>query len=444
MDSNGTEAPPTHRNIHELTNLSLPRLTPEAAQILEADITEEEITKHIENLPTHKAAGSDGLKAELFQQAPKLWAKTLLPIFQSHVHRHGEIPSSFRESIIVLLHKKGNTLQPHNYRPIALVNVMAKVLSAIHGTRLRRVLRSIIPQEQTGFVPGRSITENIILISDAIHHAKRHHPSSIILALDFEKAYDRVQWPVMLRTLQKMGFGRKFITVLQAMYKNRTAKLIINGDLTPPFPIERGVLQGDPLSPALFILTCSPLYAKLQSARNAHGIPLPNDNPAPVATFYADDTNLIAKSPQSAVALYNIAEWFCKNSGARLHPGKCVAIPTGPAPPRLSNGIRVTNPAESETILGIPMGQAISREQQVRTAITKMVAKCGKWKHVGRTIEGKITIVRSIILSTLWYVMAVLPTMQAETKNIQAIVNNYINGKEQTEWGDTAARGNLS
>ena len=440
----GTEDPPSQHNIETLTNVSLPRLPSAASQLLETDITEADIVRQIEHLPLRKAAGADGLKGELFRQSPKLWAKVLLPVFQNLLHRDAVLPKSFKESVIILLHKKGCTLQPENYRPIALLNVMAKLLSNVHCARLRRVLTKVIPDEQTGFVPGRSISENIILLGNAIHYDKQHHQTAIILALDFAKAYDRIQWHVMIAILKKIGFGPRFLNIINVMYKNRSAQLSINGDLTPPFPIERGVLQGDPLSPALFILACSPLYVKLNEERNQHGIPLPNDRPAPVATYYADDTTIIARSPSSAVHLYNVAEWFCTNSGARLHRGKCIAIPTGPAPATLDNGIKILHPTQSTTILGVPMGMSITRAQQIERIILKMLEKCNSWAHVGRTIEGRITVARAIILSTLWYVLAALPTNPSETKKIHSIINNYINRKEQTEWGGPTERGNMS
>ena len=442
--SGGSESAPTTANINALLGTDLPKLTTAAAQTLEAPITTEDIEQQIARLPKNKAAGADGLRAELFKCSPTLWAKALLPIFEKFLHNKRELPKSFRESIIILLFKKGCPLNPRNYRPIALLNVMAKILSGILNNRLRKVLESIIPPEQTGFVPNRSISENVILLQDAVYYAKRHHPSSIIVSLDFEKAYDRVQRPVMIKIMEKMGFGPRWMTTIATMYKSRDARLSINGDLTHPFPIDRGVLQGDPLSPALFIIQCSPLYAALQQQRHRHGIPLPHGKFAPVATFYADDTNLIAKSPDSAIQLYNIAEWFCANSGAKLHPDKCVAIATGQAPPTLQNGIKVLDHEQYTTILGVPMGSSITRHQQTGKVIHKMLATCAKWLHIGRSIEGKVTIVRAMIVSTIWYILGALPTSRTEAEKLQRVVNNYINGAAQSDIGEPAARGNMS
>ena len=443
-DANGTENPPSLHNINSLMEAQIPHLPPAAAKSLEADITAEDIVKQINRLPPRKAAGADGLRGELFKMAPKLWADVLLPVYQHILHEQESLPDPFHESVIILLHKKGCSLKPENYRPIALLNVMAKLLSSVHCARLRQVLNTVIPSEQTGFIPGRAITENIIMLSDAIHYSKRNHPTSIILALDFAKAYDRMQWEPMLAILKKMGFGPKFLTTIRAMYKARTAQLSVNGELSNPFPIERGVLQGDPLSPALFILACSPLYAKLNEARPTHGIPLSNNSVAPVATFYADDTTIIARSPESATHLYEIAEWFCEHSGALLHPGKCIAIATGHAPPSLTNGIPILQPTECTTILGVPMGRSITRAQQVGRIIERMMQRCKTWGHVGRTIEGRITVSRANILSTIWYVMAALPSVPTEAKKIRSVINNFINGKEQSEWGGPTTKGNLS
>ena len=444
VNSRGADPPITNSQIQNLTNIPLPRLSDVDSDTLEQPITEEDIESQIARLPNNKAAGSDGLRAELLKQNPQLWARILRPIFEDLLHRHRKLPKPLLESVIILLHKKGCTLQPKNYRPIALLNVIAKLLSSIHNNRLRKVINSIIPPEQTGFIPNRSISENIILLQDSIYYAKRHHPSSIILSLDFEKAYDRVQWGVMMAVIKKLNFGPRWRNVISTMYNQRGACLSINGDLSTPFPIERGVLQGDPLSSALFILQCSPLYAKLNNMKSLHGIPLPNNKVAPVATFYADDTNLIAKSPASAVSLYNAANWFCTNSGAKIHPEKCTAIPTGPAPPQLSNGITILEPEQDTTILGVPMGMQITRKQQTQKVLAKLIGRCNNLTHIGRTIEGRVTVARAMILSKVWYVLGALPINGSESTKIQSLVYNFLNGREEYEWDGPTVRGNIA
>ena len=443
-DANGSETAPTDEDIDALLPSVPTAITERVRDTLDRPLSEDDIVTQIQHLPTNKAAGADGLRAELFKQTPKLWAKVLYPILETQLHATERIPPSLRESIIILLHKKGSTFLTRNYRPIALLNISAKILSGIYNNRLRNILTDIVPPEQTGFIPRRSISENIILIQDAINYCKRHHPDAVILSLDFEKAYDRVQWRVMKAILTKLGFGPRWMTIIAAIYRDRSARLSINGKLSPTFEIQRGVFQGDPLSPALFILQCTPLYTDINNARADNAIPFPDGTTSPAASYYADDTNLISKSPECAVRLYDIAMRFCNRSGAKLHPDKCVAIPTGPAASHLPNGIRILGPSESTTILGIPMGLAATRTQQIEKVTTTMLEKCAKWFHVGRTVEGRVTIARSIILATIWYVLGVLPTREKEAKRIQQLINNYINRKDSFEWEGSQVRGNMS
>ena len=150
-------------------------LSDHARDTLDHPVSEEEITTMIQHLPSNKAAGADGLRAELFKQPPKLWAKVLHPILETHLHSTGQISPSLRESIIILRHKKGYKFQTRNYRPIAVLNISAKILSGIYNNRLRNILSDIVPAEQTGFIPRRSISEKIIfLIWIGVGIGKRH------------------------------------------------------------------------------------------------------------------------------------------------------------------------------------------------------------------------------------------------------------------------------
>ena len=163
-----------------------------------------------------------------------------------------------------------------------------------------------------------------------------------------------------------------------------------------------------------------------------------------MATFYADDTNLIAKSADSAVAQYAIAEWFCNHSGAKLHPEKCIAIAAGRAPPTLPNGIQVLDPSQHTSLLGVPMGTNTDRHHQTKNVISKMVQRCNGWAHVGRTIEGRITIARAMLLSTLWYVLGALPTNKKEANRLQRVINNFVHGAATMEWNSPAIKGNIN
>ena len=441
-DGGGSERPPTQDEMKAVLS-NLPALPPQAKDHLEKHLTTREIEDYIRRMPTHKAAGADGIRAELLKQDAERWATILSNIYEKCLHTDQDLPSSFTEAIMILLYKKGCPLTPGNYRPIALINAVAKVMTGVMNNRLRQHLSSVIPATQTGFIPNRSITENIIYLQDAMHHAKSHCPSAVIVCLDFAKAYDRVQWPFLFATLEAMNFGTRFTQAIRQIYKKRSARLLINGKVTTPFQVTRGTQQGDPISPSLFVLQTVPLCMATQKLDLTHGIPLHAAKAAPSAVFYADDTNIVARSAHHAVEVYNAALAYCKASGAKLNKEKCFAIAATHSNNTLPNGIRILPPHQAEQILGVPMGTEITRSQQIRGAISKMIERAKAWLHLGRTTQGRITIARSMIMSTLWHVLSVISTDNAEAQTIQNVISNYINKEQDIMWAGNTKRGNL-
>lgn len=411
---------------------------------LDSPLSAKEIAEVIKSLPRRKATGLDGIRGEIFQLHVEKWAKILSNVFEIFVHSQHRLPSSFRSSVIILLYKKGATSEPENYRPISLLNNVVKILTKTYAGRLKKVMHKLVPHAQTGFVPGRCITENLILLQDAFHWSKIHGDQSVILGLDFAKAYDRVQWQYLHEVLSYMKFGERWRHFIKILYKDRTAQLNVNGTLTAPFPITRGVIQGDPLSPYLFVLQTVPLVVTMERLRYTHGIALTPTMCAPPATFYADDTTIIARSPSHACDLYNIADSFCKSTGAKLHPDKCIALVVSPNHLTLPNGIPILQADQEMTILGLPMGPNISRESQIKVIVNKMLQRCTTWAHVGRTLEGRVAIAQGIILSTLWYVLSATAISQTEAKNIQHIVESYIFRAENFSWNMAPKRGCFS
>ena len=441
-NGNETETEPTTTQMSSATE-NLPQLSQATKEELEKDRTIAEVENTINKLAPAKAAGSDGLRAEIFKTNANRWAKLLTPWFQELITSEEPLPPTLTTAVIILIYKKDNPYDPGNYRPIFLMNVIAKILTGTLNSRLREHLDAIIPTNQTGFVPRRCITENIIYIQDALHYARANCPEAIVACLDFAKAYDRVQWPYLNNVLNNMGFGPRYKKIIDKLYQTRSASIIINGQPTKPFKVTRGVQQGDPLSTSLFILTTVPLCLAIQAMDKSHGIPIDTHTIAPAAVYYADDTNLLARSPAHACELYEIAENFCKATGAKLNMSKCIAISARPREGCLPNSIEILPPNETTTILGIQMGTTITREQQIKRTIDKMIAKTGTWHTIGRTIKGKITIARSIIASTVWYTLSVLSANASEAAGIQAAITNYINKQEKVEWKGKNKRGNL-
>ena len=155
------------------------------------------------------------------------------------------------------------------FRPIAVLNVSLRIISKILASRLAPVAHAVISPCQTGFIKGRNILEGIVVVHEVLHEIRVQKSSTIVLKLDFEKAYDRVDWDFLREVLIRKGFSENWIYLVMQSVKNGHLAININGSQGPYFETSRGVRQGDPLSPLLFDFVVDALAAMVNAARDA-------------------------------------------------------------------------------------------------------------------------------------------------------------------------------
>lgn len=411
------------------------RLTQSESESFESAFSDEEIERVIKQLPDDSAPGLDSLSGAVYKVAIKEWTHVLQIIFKINEELQEFTPSQ-RRSVISLLYKKLSPLYSENYRPISLLTVDSKIYTKILSNRLKQVINHIIPDVQTGFMPSRSIHQNLLRLHDLIHKCITNEVDGALVFLDFKKAYDMVNHNYLIRVLTKLGFGSHFINQIKTIYRRRTFSLNINGTLSSPCDIKRGVFQGDPLSCFLFAISLLPLLNLLNSHRHL-GIKLQPEWPNEIGSFFADDSTLIAGSLQNAHTLYDLVHnKFCKGSGAVLHPGKTILMPLSKNPIPYSGPLNMLLPSEVTRVLGIPMGiNAIMENQSSRfdTEIEKIVNRLKRWSFRGRTLKGRVTIIRSIIQSVLLYKVSIIPIGGKTIANLHKTFLRFIKKTMNTE-----------
>jgi len=285
---------------HALNSLvqHLPRITDAQREACDAALSLDELTTAVRLMPHHKAPGLDGLPAEFYTTFWEQLGPILLRVFRESLAT-GALPSSMREGVLSLLFKKGDPTLLGNYRPLTMINVDAKILAKALARRLDRVLPSLVHPDQTGFVQGRYIHENSLLIRGIIDHHRRTNIPGAILFLDQEKAFDRVLWDFRDAVLGAAGFGPGFTSLVRLLHVGLNAKVQVNGHLTEPFPVLRGTRQGCPLSPGLYALLAEAFACALRARPDYAGLPMPDGGYGLRAkiSLFADDTTALLGGP---------------------------------------------------------------------------------------------------------------------------------------------------
>lgn len=239
--------------------------------------------------------------------------------------------SSINSSVIALIPKKNNPESVDDYWPISLLNYSLKCITKILSTRLQSVILQLVHQNQYGFIKGRTIQDCLAWAFHFLHICHKSKKEIVILKLDFEKAFDKLEYEVILQVLKHKGFPAKWIDWIHNILSTVTSLVLLNGILGKSFRCRRGVRQGDPLPPLLFVLAADLLQSVINKAWQAGVLkhPISDDfgSDYPIIQ-YADDTLLLL--PGDATVLFNLKcllRPFSDSTGLHVNFAKSFLVP---------------------------------------------------------------------------------------------------------------------
>lgn len=242
------------------------RLNQNASRELEKPFSMEEIEVALKDSDSEKAPGPDGFNAGWLMA---LWPRISVRVkeFFDNFFHTGFVPKGANSSFIVLIPKKSNPDKISDFRPIKLINSLFKLLLKVMTLRLKPEIDSLISEEQSAFIKGRNISQSIILVNEVIHSLRKKDGAGLIFKIDFSKAYDSVNWECLFHTMEGLNFGSQWIKWIKSILKYTRMSVIVNGSPTKEFTPRRGLRQGDPLAPYLFIMIGEILHRLLVKAR---------------------------------------------------------------------------------------------------------------------------------------------------------------------------------
>jgi len=361
----------------------VPTLSPaEKANILRP-VTETEVSALFKKLKAGRAPGHDGLPNDVY----KAYSHLLVEPFTRFIQQWQEnpvLPDEMLRAIVVPFYKgKGEREDLKNWRPVSLVCTDYKLFSLFIVSRLTPVMKNLVKAGQTSSVPGRSTFDNIHAIR-LLHHLTtlEENFDAAFVFIDSEKAFDRVEWEFMWKVMERMEIPPQFVRLIKSIYLGATAQVRVNGHLTSTFPLTRGVRQGCPASPLLYVLTLEPIreYVETVLEKENRLDWLPPGTPSTYA--HADDLVIVTASKKVEEVLRKLKFYAGEEymqSGFRMNESKSIALFTNENE-RLqvaeSTPIPCINWEDSEaTHLGLPIGGKNAEERTIEKAIGCVEAK---------------------------------------------------------------------
>jgi exonuclease III len=414
-----------------------PKLTTDQAKILDNELTKQDLELALSTCKD-SSPGPDGIPYSVYKKYWNILGPVILEAWKYSVKNKILAPSHV-ESVITLLPKEGkNLLEIKNWRPITLSNCDSKIITKALAIKVSKVLNSIIDKSQTAYIPGRSVADNLRSNFYMKKYCRQHKIDSVLISLDAKKAFDSVDHKYIENTLKAYGFGEGFVDIFKILYRNITAKILVNGYQSESIKIMRGVKQGDALSCAIFILCIDPLIRNINKNKTIKEIKLVKSLKKNQIYFkggaYADDVSVICNGSQKSIqGVFDEYSKLTKRSGLELNADKTEILRLNSnimqslSIKYLGKNFKITT-VESLKICGLffSINEEDEYKRNVNEKITKLEYKIKQWTPRHLTIEGKILIVKTFGLSQLIYNMQCYGFKLLDLKKAEQIIFKFI------------------
>eukprot|EP00253_Pinus_taeda_P036183 PITA_36183 len=394
----------------------IPRLiTEEQNTLLLKPISLQEVETAVNSLKAGKAPGPDGFTSNFFQYFWELIKWEVWQVVEESRNMRWMYPG-LNATFIALIPKSEESNTPDKYRPIALCNIIYKIVSKVVALRLKPMLPLIISPEQSGYVEGRQITDGIILTHEIIHSLTQSKKPGMLLKIDLSKAFDSISWEYMQKVLKAFGFDNSWIRWISSLISSTFFSILINGIPTSTFRSSRGIRQGDPLSPFLLIIMAEGLGRCIKNAIHSQDLKGITLHQAPTVSHqqFVDDNMIFGySSVQEARTLNSLLLLFSKASGALINKVKSqifffnTHLTTQRAIARILGFSIASLPSK---YLGAPLFAYSRKHSSWTSLLEKLEAKLSLWTHRSLNMASRLVLIKAVLQSMPLYLFSILAT----------------------------------
>ncbi|KAH9250631.1 hypothetical protein BASA81_011550 [Batrachochytrium salamandrivorans] len=418
------------------------------SDILDQDFSWNQIAAALLQMSPRKAPGDDGITTAFYQAAlympantqegvpPTPFARALLRVC-GQVFASATIPRAWLCASIVSIDKKdGDPLNPGDKRGIALINVGLKLVCKVLQMRIERFVETnnLLSYEQAGFRKREECVGQVVSLVDIIQRRQNAGLNTHVLFIDIRKAFDTVPVGALLWRLQNMGFPRRTLAFLKALYTSSSARARAGSLLSDPFPVQRGVRQGCPLSGLLFNLFINDILDGVAPIT----VPgLPRDTNPIRGLMYADDVAVFADSEQSLLAASTAIEQWADQWEMQFGVAKCGIISfTGHLAPRLDNPLdirlhgQLVSRVESYKYLGVLIDSKLDHSvwlKQKRSALEHTISALHPvLANHQLTVNYRSRIFSAVVMGKAYYGLELVGGNKSHLAPLQTTINKGI------------------
>lgn len=407
---------------NHVMELMPPSISAEDRNDLVEPVSLEEVRRAVMAMNSFKAPGADGFQAFFFKQYWDILGDDLHAMV-ADAFSNGKGETSLLETLIVLIPKIENPLRFKDLRPISLCNVAYKVITKVLVNRFRPLLNDLVNPLQGSFIPGRGTKDNIILAQEVMHtiHTYKRKGGLVAMKIDLEKAYDRVSWDFLRATLHDFGFPPTIVELIMWGVTSASISILWNGSKLESFSPQRGLRQGDPLSPYLFVLCMERLALLIQKRvveGSWHPIRIAKEGMNISHLFFADDILLFCQASRDQLHIVSeTLKDFCEASGMRVNLDKsrmcCSKTVAHATQESFSSIMGFRRASNLGKYLGIPLIKGRVTRDVFLPILDKVNARLASWKTRMLNKAGKLCLAKSVLTSIPIYTMQSLWLPQA-------------------------------
>lgn len=322
-----------NQNTQRLLDCVDNKVTSEMNSGLLQEFPREEVYAALKSIGNLKAPGPDGMPAIFYKEYWDIVCDDVVTEVPKVLGGRSPMPARWSDTTIILIPKVKKPEHIKDLRPISLCNVIYKLVSKVLANRLKRILSEVVSQSQSAFVSGCLITDNILIAYESTHFLKQKKKGKLGFAaikLYMNKAYDRVEWRFLRKMMLRLGFHRRWVELVMMCVTSVKYRIRVNGELTEVFVPKRGLRQGDPLSPYLFLLCAegfSSLLAKAEAEGRICGVRVCRGAPPVSHLLFADDSLILCRATEEEAAnLKDLLRVYEECSGQVINADKSAVL----------------------------------------------------------------------------------------------------------------------